>query len=87
MSTKPCGQNEARNEAEQNRHRVVADLARARRSRARSSSAIPNCERGLGLGLDRGGRRMREWLAGPSRSGQTRSGGLTGGPRLSAQPF
>jgi hypothetical protein len=56
MLMKPCGQKEARNEAEQNRHRAATDLAGARRSRARSSSAIPNRQRGLGLGLDRGGR-------------------------------
>jgi hypothetical protein len=55
-STKPCGQEEARDEAEQNRHRVAADLAGAHRSRARSSSAIRNRQRGLGLGLDREGR-------------------------------
>jgi hypothetical protein len=56
------------------------------RSRARSSSAIRNRQRGLGLGLDREGRRVRGRLAGPSRSSQAHSGGLTSGPRLSAQP-
>jgi hypothetical protein len=38
-STKPRGQEEARGEAEQMRQRAAADLAGARRSRARSSSA------------------------------------------------
>jgi hypothetical protein len=36
---KPRGQEEARDEAERIRHRAAADLAGARRSRARSSSA------------------------------------------------
>jgi hypothetical protein len=84
---KPCGQDDACDEAEQNRHRAAADLAGARWSQARSSSAIRNRQRGLGLGLDREGRRVRGRLAGPSRSCQAHSGGLTGGPRLSAQPF
>jgi hypothetical protein len=81
---KPCGQEEARDEAEQNCHRAATDLAGARRSRARSSSAIRNRQRGFGLGLDREGRRVRGRLAGPSRSDQAHSGGLTGGHRLSA---
>jgi hypothetical protein len=38
--TKPYGQEEARDEAKQKRHRAVADLAGARRSRAKSSSVI-----------------------------------------------
>jgi hypothetical protein len=85
--TKPHGQEEERNEAKQMCQGAAADFAGARRSRARSSSAIRNRQRGLGLGLDREGRRVRGRLAGPSRSGQAHSGGLTGGPRLSAQPF
>jgi hypothetical protein len=84
---KPHDQEEARNEAEQNHHRAAADLAGAHRSRARSSSVIRNRQRGLGLGLDQEGRRVRGRLAGPSQSGQAHSGGLIGGPRLSAQPF
>jgi hypothetical protein len=91
MSTKPCGQKEARNEAEQNRHRAAADLAGARRSSPepgeefvgdfQSLEGIRVRVRPRGK-MSEGGR-----LAGPSRSSQTRSGGLTGGPRLSAQPF
>jgi hypothetical protein len=56
---KPHGQEEARNEAEQICHRAAADLARDRRSRARSSSVIPNRQMGLGLGTDREGERVR----------------------------
>jgi hypothetical protein len=37
--TKPHGQEEACDEVERIRHRAAADLAGARRSRARSSSA------------------------------------------------
>jgi hypothetical protein len=37
---KPHGQEEERNEVKQMRQRAAADLAGARRSRARSSSAI-----------------------------------------------
>jgi hypothetical protein len=85
--TKPHVQDEARNETEQNRHRAAADLAGAHRSQARSSSAIRNRQRGLRLELDREGRRVRGRLAGPSWSDQAHSGGLTSGPRLSAQPF
>jgi hypothetical protein len=56
---KPHGQEEACDKAEQIRHRAAADLAGARRSQARSSSAIPNRQRGLGLGTDREGERVR----------------------------
>jgi hypothetical protein len=41
---KPHGQEEACNEAEQNRQRAAANLAGARRSRARSSSATESPE-------------------------------------------
>jgi hypothetical protein len=54
--TKPFGQKEARDEAEQIRHRAAADLAGARRSRARSSSAIWDRRRGIRVRTDREGR-------------------------------
>jgi hypothetical protein len=55
----PRGQEEAHGEAEQMRHRAAAELAGARQNRARNSSVIQNCHRGLGLGADREGERVR----------------------------
>jgi hypothetical protein len=43
---KPHGQEEARDEAEQRHHQAAADLAGARRSQARSSSAIQESPEG-----------------------------------------
>jgi hypothetical protein len=57
--TKPHGQEEARDEAKQMHHRAAVELAGARRNRARNSSAIPSRQRGLGLGTDREGERVR----------------------------
>jgi hypothetical protein len=54
-TTKPHGQEEACDKAEQIRHRAVADLAGAHWSRARSLSMIQNRQRGLGLETDREG--------------------------------
>jgi hypothetical protein len=51
----PHGQEEVHGEAEHMRHRAAAELARARRNRARNSSAIRNRQRGLRLGADREG--------------------------------
>jgi hypothetical protein len=83
-ATNPHGQKEERGEAEHMCHRAVMELAGARRSQARSSSAIQNRQSGLGLGTDREGERVRGRSAGLSRFGQAHLGGLTGGPRLSA---
>jgi hypothetical protein len=58
-STNPRGQEEAHSEAEQMRHRAAAELAGARRNRARNSSAIRNRQRGLGLGDNQAGERVR----------------------------
>jgi hypothetical protein len=55
----PHGQEEAHGEAEQMLHRAAAELAEARRNQARNSSAIRNHQRGLGLGTDRVGERVR----------------------------
>jgi hypothetical protein len=54
-TTNPHGQKEERGEAEHMRHRATMELTGARRSRARSSSAIRDRHRGLGLGTDREG--------------------------------
>jgi hypothetical protein len=43
----PHGQEEAHGEAEQLRHRAAAELAGARRNRARGSSVIRNRQRGI----------------------------------------
>jgi hypothetical protein len=43
----PRGQEEAHGEAEQMRHRAAAELAGARRNRARNASAIQNRQRGI----------------------------------------
>jgi hypothetical protein len=56
---KPHGQEEARDEVEQRHHRAAADLAGARRSRARSSSAIQNCQRGIRVRNRLRGERVR----------------------------
>jgi hypothetical protein len=88
MLTKPRGQEEERNEAKQRRQRVAADLAGARRSRARSASTTRIARGRIGLGFrPRGGERVRGRLgqAEPVRSNHL--GGLTGGPRLSADLF
>jgi hypothetical protein len=53
------GQEEAHGEAEDMRHRAAAELAGAHRNQARNSSAIQNRQRGLGLGTDREGERVR----------------------------
>jgi hypothetical protein len=58
-STNPRGQEEAHGEAEQMRHRAAAKLAGARRNRVRNSSTIRNHQRGLGLGANRVGKRVR----------------------------
>jgi hypothetical protein len=58
-STNSRGQEEAHGEAEQMRHRAATELAGARRNRARNSSAIRNRQRGLGLGADRVGERVK----------------------------
>jgi hypothetical protein len=68
--TKPRGQKEECNEAEQIRHRVAADLAGVRRSRARSSSAIRIARGGLGLEpIERG---ESEGAAGLGRAGSVK---------------
>jgi hypothetical protein len=54
--TKPRGQEEERDEAEQIRHRAATDFAGARRSRARSSSVIRIARRGIRVRTDREGR-------------------------------
>jgi hypothetical protein len=46
-STNPHGQGEAHSEAEQMRHRAAAELAGARRNRARNASAIQKRQRGI----------------------------------------
>jgi hypothetical protein len=56
---KPHGQKEARDEAEQRRHRAAADLVGARRSRARSSSAIQDRQRGIRVRNRPRGERVR----------------------------
>jgi hypothetical protein len=55
-TTKPRGQEEARDVAEQMRQRPVADLAGARRSRARSSSATQIARGRIRVRTDREGR-------------------------------
>jgi hypothetical protein len=54
--TKPHGQEDERDEAEQVRQRGAANLAGARRSQARSTSATWIARKGLGLGFDQEGR-------------------------------
>jgi hypothetical protein len=54
--TKPHGQEDERDEAEQVRQRAAANLAGARQSRARSTSVTWIARKGLGLGFDREGR-------------------------------
>jgi hypothetical protein len=49
--TKPRGQEEERNEAKQRRQGVAADLAAARRSRARSVSVMRIARKKIGLGF------------------------------------
>jgi hypothetical protein len=56
--TKPHGQEEARDEAEQMRHRAAADLTGARRSRVRSSSATRSPE-GIRVKVRSRGERVR----------------------------
>jgi hypothetical protein len=67
--TKPHGQEEARDEAEQRRHQAAADLAGARQSRARSSSVIRDRQRGIRVRVRPRGERVR----GNGRLGQTSS--------------
>jgi hypothetical protein len=55
----PDGQEEAHGEAEHMCHRAAVELAGAHRNRARNSSVIRNRQRGLGLGTDREGERVR----------------------------
>jgi hypothetical protein len=55
----PRGQEEALDEAEQMHHRAAAERAEARRNRVRNASAIRSRQRGLGLGADRAGERVR----------------------------
>jgi hypothetical protein len=55
----PRGQEEAHGKAEQMCHRAAAELAGAHQNRARESSVIQNRQRGLGLGDDRVGKRVR----------------------------
>jgi hypothetical protein len=55
--TKPHGQEEGRDEAEQVRQRAAANLAGVCRSRARSTSVTRIARGGLGLGFDREGRK------------------------------
>jgi hypothetical protein len=58
-SMKPHGQEEEHGEAEQMRHRAAAELTGARRSRARNASVIQSRQRGLRLGIDQAGERVR----------------------------
>jgi hypothetical protein len=71
----PC-QEEERNEAKQRRQRAAVDLAGARRSWARSSSAMQIARGELGLGFrPRGGE--SEGTAGPGRAGSVKPPGWT----------
>jgi hypothetical protein len=85
-TTKPHGQEEACDEAEQIRHRAAADLAGARRSRARSSSATRDRQGGLGLEpTERGASEGAAGLAEPIRSNP--SGWTDRWAQAVSQPF
>jgi hypothetical protein len=83
---KPRSQEEARDEAEQIRHRAAADLARARRGQARSSSATRDRQGGLGLEpTKRGASEGAAGLAEPVRSNP--SGWTDRWAQAASQPF
>jgi hypothetical protein len=65
--TKPHGQEEERDEAKQMHQRVAVDLAGARRSRTRSSSAIQDRQRGIRVRVRPRGERVK----GNGRLGRT----------------
>jgi hypothetical protein len=67
--TKPHGQEEERDKAKQMRQRAAADLAEARRSQTRSSSAIQDHQRGIMVRVRLRGERVR----GNGRLGRTDS--------------
>jgi hypothetical protein len=73
-STNPHGQMEALDEVERLPRRAAAELAEARRNRARELSVIRDRQRGLGLGRDRVRERVRGQPAWPGWSGQAHSG-------------